>query len=322
MIKKLQKLYERMIGRQRIIELHKDIVAIHQQVAGVQDLVSTTQNDIVAIHRQVAELQDLVTTTQNDSAGVRQQIKALQKALLALRYHAHSFPDESLPPVAKLDQVIPISEQFNRLNVVAPQAYSVWRALLGVNEEAYEELPIDSCSVPGHPMAIMFRFFLSSYLRGRVLDIGCGPQPVPIYLEDFPLGALYGIDPLSEQRGHPFHFLKGLAEFLPWADSQFNTVVAATSLDHVLLLDKVFAEVQRVLRPEGFFVVWVSFIRGSKPYDPYQKTIEKVDKYHLFHFDREWFLNEIDPFFTIFEEFVFDPPEISSFFSLQPRKHV
>jgi SAM-dependent methyltransferase len=290
------------------------------ELNGLQQRVTEFCSEIEGFRKQIIEIRSELAGTQQEIALLLSEFSVNRKNFLALRYHACCPPDGPIPSEANLKKVFSISEQYDQLKHLAAHAYALWRPLIDVNKGAYEGLPIDSCSVPGHPMATLFRFFLAPYLKGRVLDIGCGPQAVPSYLEGYPVEALYGIDPLSEPINHPFKFFKGLAEFLPWTDAQFNLVIAATSLDHVLLLDKVFTEVRRVLRPDGCFVVWISFIPGSKHYDPYQKTIEKVDKYHLFHFDREWFLKEIDPFFTVFEEFVFGPTEISTFFALQPRK--
>jgi SAM-dependent methyltransferase len=289
--------------------------------------LADVRQHVMECRRELADVRQHVMECRRELADVRQHVRELRsesthnkKGLLALRYHIAWRPNERRPSEAKLKELVPISEQYEQLKQLAAHAYSAWRPLLEMNKAAYEGLPLDSCSVGGHPMATLFRFFLAPYLRGRVLDIGCGPQPVPVYLEDHPVEALYGIDPLGEPDEHPFHFSKGLAEFLPWVDRQFNTVVAATTLDHVLLLDKVFEEVVRVLSDDGIFVVWVSFFPGAEPYDPYQKSVEKVDDYHLFHFDREWFLKAIEPFFTLFEEFTFDPPETSSFLALRPRK--
>lgn len=200
-----------------------------------------------------------------------------------------------------------------KLRQLAPVACQHWERLLRENANAYCGFPIDSCSVSGHPVAEQFRLFLQLYLHGNVLDIGCGPQPVPCYLNNHPTHCIAGIDPLSSSTIHPFTFVQGVAEFLPWADKTFDLVVAATSLDHVLLLDKALSEIRRVLRPNGYFVTWVSFIPGSPEYDPYSSDITPVDCYHLFHFDRPWFEKIMSQYFTPVE--FFDVDGQSSFWS-------
>jgi SAM-dependent methyltransferase len=201
-----------------------------------------------------------------------------------------------------------------RLRELAPAACAEWERLLAVNATAYAGFPVDSCSVRGHPLAEKFRGFLRPYLTGAVLDIGCGPQPVPEYLAGHPTTRIAGLDPLPAL--HPFVFVQGTAEFVPWADRTFDTVVAATSLDHVLLLDRALREIRRVLRPDGTFVTWVSFQAGAATYDPYRPDVRPVDEFHLFHFDRLWFEAAVGVEFTPVE--VFDLLG-STFVALRPK---
>lgn len=251
-----------------------------------------------------------------------QGLQECREDLLALRYHAcRNRPGAAgVPPPADMNEVVSLDDQFEKLRQIVPSAFPVWRSLLDVNADTYEGFPTHSCSVAGHPMARLFKFFLTPYLAGRVLDIGCGPQPVPLYLEGHPLGAVYGIDPISRPQDHPFTFVRSVAEFLPWEDGQFDTVIAATSLDHVLLLDQTLQEVQRVLTPGGTFVVWAGFVEGAKPYNPYRTDIEKVDDWHLFHFAEDGFGEAFAPFFVCEERFVACRPYSSCFVAFRTRK--
>jgi SAM-dependent methyltransferase len=192
---------------------------------------------------------------------------------------------ESIPEPDPVD----LDACFAELRRVAPEAFDHWHRLLDANAAAYEGLPVDSCSVDGHEMAGLFGCFLRPYLTGPTLDVGCGPQRVPLYLEDHPPSLLAGVDPLPPSQPHPFAFVRTVAEQLPWPDATFDLVVVATSLDHVLLLDRGFDEMARVLRPTGHLAIWVSFVAGAAPYDPYGSGITPVDDHHLFHFDRPWF---------------------------------
>lgn len=201
---------------------------------------------------------------------------------------------------------------FAELEARAPAAFALWRPLLDVNAAAYMGFPTHSCSVDGHPMAEAFARFLAPYLRGPILDIGCGPQPVPRYLAGVPVAELAGVDPLDAP--HPFAFARGVAERLPWDAERFSTVVCATSLDHVLLLDDALDEIRRVLRPGGRFVTWVSFTAGAKPYAPLTAP-ERLDAFHLFHFDRPWFLELLGQRFTLDEEYALEPGAPSRFFA-------
>jgi SAM-dependent methyltransferase len=211
--------------------------------------------------------------------------------------------------------VKPIEECYRLLEQAAPKAYAVWRRLVDVNSTCYEGFPVHSCSTVGHLMASHFAAFLRPYLRGTVLDVGCGPQPIPSYLLNHPVEQIAGVDPLLPPEGHPFLFVQGVAEFLPWPDESFDAVVVSTSLDHVFLLDKALAEIRRVLRPNGFFVTWVTFVAGAREYDPYHPDAGQLDEYHMFHFDRPWFERRIARYFLKKEEFTFCPPETSCFLS-------
>jgi SAM-dependent methyltransferase len=206
------------------------------------------------------------------------------------------------------------TESLAALEPLAPQAYAIWKPLLDVNADAYAGFPTHSCSVAGHEMAELFGCFLTPLLRGAVLDIGCGPQPVPSYLANYPLESIAGLDPLAAP--HPFVFHHGVAEYLPWDDASFDLVIAATSLDHVLLLDRSIDEFRRVLKPGGRFVTWVSFVAGAPEYNPYRADVGQEDEFHLFHFDRPWFESTMQRHFKIDESFVFDSPYDQAFYSL------
>jgi len=204
----------------------------------------------------------------------------------------------------------------------APTAYELWQKCQAEGEKSYENEPVDSCSIEGHSHAKFFQNFSIPYFTGTVLDIGCGPQPVPSYLSGYPVQLIAGIDPIPSE-DHPFVFAKGIAEILPWSDQSFDTVVIATSLDHVILLDRVFSEVHRVLKPGGHFIAWVSFTPNAPEYHPYDKELVPYDKFHLFHFDRPWFENMLQKQFDVVETYDFFVPTTQNvyeaFYALQVK---
>jgi ubiquinone/menaquinone biosynthesis C-methylase UbiE len=192
-------------------------------------------------------------------------------------------------------------EAFKNLH---PHLFETWAKInFGVNIQEYQERPQFSCGVDSRLDAKIFAGFIAPYLQGRVLDVGCGPLAVTNYLNGYPTGFISGIDPLEPFEPHPFEFVRGFVEFLPWEDGAFNVVVAATSLDHVLDLDLAISEIKRVLKPGGVFLVWEWFGDHAKPYDPVSKSPELVDRYHLFNFDQVWFEEYMTKHFTIEEKF-------------------
>ncbi len=183
-----------------------------------------------------------------------------------------------------------LEEAFARLQAAAPESFPAFRACLDAGTRSYEGLPATSCSTGQHAQSLLFQAFLRPYLRGHVLDIGCGPQPVPSYLEGFPVGRIFGIDPISSSADHPFAFVPGVGEFLPFEDGVFDVLVSGTTLDHYFLLDRGIAEAARVLRPGGHFVAWIAEFAGAPPYDPYAGAAVPFDEEHMYHIDRAWFL--------------------------------
>ena len=142
----------------------------------------------------------------------------------------------------------------------------------------------------GNRSSAAFGKFLSLYAHGSVLDVGCGIQEFPSYLDGLVIDRLAGsIRSRARSIANSSSF-RALQNFSPWENEEFDLVVAATSLDHVVSLDMALSEIKRVLRPGGYFVTWVGFVAGAKPYDPTQPNISPIDRFHLFHFDREWFV--------------------------------
>lgn len=187
-----------------------------------------------------------------------------------------------------------LSEAFARLKAAAPLNWDTYLACLDVGTASYKGLPPDSCSTDAHPQSLLFKAFLRPYLRGYVLDVGCGPQSVPSYLKDFPNEQIFGTDPISSPADHPFHFISGVGEYLPFQDQAFDVVISGTTLDHYYLLDQGLQEAARVLQPGGHFVAWITEFVGAPPYDPYSAPMMSYDSEHMYHIDRVWFLPLMD----------------------------
>jgi SAM-dependent methyltransferase len=177
-----------------------------------------------------------------------------------------------------------------RLQQAAPLNFDAYVRCVNVGTASYEGLPPQSCSTEQHPQSRLFRAFARPYMAGHILDVGCGPQAVPSYLLDIPLGQISGIDPISTQDQHPFQFVSGVGEYLPFDNDSFDTIVSGTTLDHYYLLDLGLKEAFRVLRPGGHFLAWITEFAGAPAYDPYTATIEPYDSEHMFHVDRAWFI--------------------------------
>jgi ubiquinone/menaquinone biosynthesis C-methylase UbiE len=151
----------------------------------------------------------------------------------------------------------------------------------------------------------VFRGFVERYAHGRVLDVGCGIFGRPYYLSSYPAELISGIDPLKPEQSPDFEFVRGISEYLPWPDASFSTVISATSLDHCLSLDRSMAEIRRVLRPKGCFLLWIGSNPGAPKYEPNQPNFAPADQYHLFHFDVRWFEPMLSEAFTMVDRVEF-----------------
>lgn len=199
--------------------------------------------------------------------------------------------DVAAETVPKPNALLPVAEAFRKMKEAAPLNWQLFLSCLNRGTESYKNLPPGSCSTESHPQALLFKSFLRPYLRGYLLDIGCGPQSVPYYLLDYPYPLISGIDPISQPEDHPFLFVPGVGEFLPFDNGVFDVVISGTTLDHFYLLDRGLESAFRVLRPGGHFVAWITEFRGAPKYDPYQAAMESsYDEEHLYHIDRAWFL--------------------------------
>ena len=172
-------------------------------------------------------------------------------------------------------------------SAVSVAAQAAWQRQYERNAELMAGYPVHSCSVPGNAMAEQFSEWLKPQLSGDILDVGCGPQPIPLYLVDSPLSRVSGVDPIDAF--HPFTFRQALAEELPFDRASFDCVIAATTLDHVLDPYQALAEARRVLRLDGRLFVWATYWPGAVRYDPNAETVALLDDYHVYHLDRPWF---------------------------------
>lgn len=200
-------------------------------------------------------------------------------------------------------------------------AEALWARQQHANERNYRGFPLHSCSVLGHQGAQGFRRFvhLCADLEGRLLDVGCGPQPLPSYLEGCNLRLVHGIDPIPPTGGeHPFTFVRGVGERLPWPGGYFTTVLCATSLDHVVDPGAVLQEARRVLLPTGRLLVWCTLWPDAPAYDPRHPPDGMADECHVFHLG-PWFLDLAARWFDLGRHFVEPPNDYLEFLPKVPK---
>lgn len=124
---------------------------------------------------------------------------------------------------------------------------------------SYQTLAEGSLSLGSRPDVARVRDYLYLHAKpGRLLDIGCGLLPLPGYL-NFPKREgfeLFGLDPMDDRSFEGMRIV-GCSEYTPFADQQFDTVVFATSLDHVCNLVDSIRETNRILVHDGRVIIWM-----------------------------------------------------------------
>jgi SAM-dependent methyltransferase len=280
--------------------LRNEVNAAHVALEGLRDRAAADG----AANRQAFETMHAMIA---DSASASLEAASRQAILSRLHVH-HDRPSGTRTGKRANLPAKPyrLEDRLDALRAIHPAAFDVWYKVFEEGRRAYEANPIANLSVEGHRDAEVFRAFIAPYMAGSVLDVGCGPQELPVYLRGFRLDRVAGLDPLPGVEKRRLEFCQGFAEFLPWEDQQFDTVLFATSLDHVLSLEKTLDEVCRVLRPGGKCIVWGGLIPGSAPYEPDREPVVAVDDHHLFHFSEETLLATFRSRFDLFESCVYN----------------
>lgn len=94
-----------------------------------------------------------------------------------------------------------------------------------------------------------------------MLDIGCGPRGSLEWARD--ASVRVGLDPLAAEyrafgtTNHAMAYVAATSDRLPFASGSLDVVTAFNALDHVEDVDRTLAEVARVLRPGGDFLLLV-----------------------------------------------------------------
>jgi len=114
-----------------------------------------------------------------------------------------------------------------------------------------------------------------SYIRGRVLDVGCGEKPYQQMIESH-CTQYIGID--LPDSPHLQHKVKAdvyaNARTLPFQADSFDTIVCFQVMEHVPEPYQMLKEMHRVLRAQGHLILTTPFMWGlhEEPRDFYRYT--------------------------------------------------
>lgn len=99
------------------------------------------------------------------------------------------------------------------------------------------------------------------YLKGRVLNAGCGNRDIGIELQDFDIAEVVNYDIASDLEGA----IIGSLDRLPFGSAEFDAVLCNAVLEHVNSDHDIIQELVRVLRPGGYIVVAIPFLQPFHP---------------------------------------------------------
>jgi ubiquinone/menaquinone biosynthesis C-methylase UbiE len=136
-----------------------------------------------------------------------------------------------------------------------------------------------------------FKYFYTTHFdldkkfyRGKkIADIGCGPRGSLEWATEADI--CIGIDPLAEEYrqlgtgSHSMQYIACGAEILPFANDTFDVVSSFNSLDHVDDLDKVIAEIVRVIAKQGYFLLVTDIHSHPTVLEPYAYTWDIVERF-------------------------------------------
>jgi SAM-dependent methyltransferase len=168
--------------------------------------------------------------------------------------------------------------------------------------------------------------------KTKILEVGCGPQGVINFL---PIGEKYSIDPLADFYKERFNFdyrlsrlQNGIGEDLPYKNESFDVVILMNILDHSKNPEKVFSEIQRVLKPEGIlyfenYFYQKGFIYLSKIFGKFKEFFVKeiFNIHHPYMFTKKDFKFLLSrDFLSLYEITGKDPGENENFSELKKKR--
>jgi len=113
----------------------------------------------------------------------------------------------------------------------------------------------------------------TQYMTGKMLDFGCGTKP---YRDIFNVDEYIGIDIINKGHSNDTSLVDVFYDGskIPFDDEFFDSVYSSEVLTHVFDTDSIVAEIQRVLKKDGYALITVPFVwhENEKPNDAVRFT--------------------------------------------------
>lgn len=125
--------------------------------------------------------------------------------------------------------------------------------------------------------------------KGKVLDVGCGPDGLINYLPGSK--SRYALDPLMDICASNYklppevNWVTGVGESMPFRDQAFDAIISTNALDHTRSPLEILMEMHRCLRKGGCLFLTMDCYPGYRKV--FRQALEKInlgDKPHPFSF--------------------------------------
>ena len=151
------------------------------------------------------------------------------------------------------------------MNLVETLRLSLWKRF----KECYERRAIDNAEekIVGREERIVFSIRNLPIARGRVLDVGSADG---LLLEAIGTNQAIGSDVSLEycrkMKSRGIEVVNCAAEYIPFTDDIFDTVICTEVLEHVLYPEQAIHEIYRVLRIKSHALFSVPFMENIATY--------------------------------------------------------
>lgn len=127
------------------------------------------------------------------------------------------------------------------------------------------------------PVNIMARFYdtyIKEYVRGKLIDLGCGKVPLFEAYKDYITDNVCVDWENTAHKSEYLDFECDLTKRLPFPDEEFDTIILSDVLEHIPQPDFLWKEIARILSNKGKILANAPFYYGlhEPPYDYYRYT--------------------------------------------------
>jgi SAM-dependent methyltransferase len=98
-----------------------------------------------------------------------------------------------------------------------------------------------------------------SYLKGRLLDFGCGSKP---YREIIDVQEYIGLDVKESGHSHQNEQIDVYydGETIPFDNGYFDSIFSSEVFEHISNLEHILNELYRVIKPGGYMLITLPFV--------------------------------------------------------------